>query len=207
MKRIFFKGAIAASALLFFAACNNNNPNSTDVNGKGDSAASPSISPSSTTDTATMKSATMNTGGTTAKANEFVTKAAGGGMMEVELGKLAQTNASSQAVKDFAKQMVADHSKANAELQSIAAAENIDIPTAMPAEHMQHMQEFEAKKGADFDKAYVAMMVEGHDKTIADFKTAAASNPNDKVKAFAAKTLPTIEGHAAKIKAIQAKMK
>jgi putative membrane protein len=153
-----------------------------------------------------MKSAATNTGGTAQASNEFVTKAADGGMMEVELGKLAQTNAGSTAVKDYGKMLEEDHSKANAELKSIAAAENISCPASMSEMHNMHVKELAAKKGADFDKAYINMMVEDHNKDIAEFKTAAKSNSDAKVKEFASKTLPTLENHLAKAKAIKAKM-
>src|SRR5687768_18424506 len=51
------------------------------------------------------------------KDTEFAVKAADGGMLEVELGKLAQTNAASPEVKKFAQMMVDEHTKANDELK------------------------------------------------------------------------------------------
>ncbi|HLH08429.1 MAG TPA: DUF4142 domain-containing protein [Terriglobales bacterium] len=47
----------------------------------------------------------------------FVTKAAEGGLAEVELGQLAQQKAESQQVKDFGQRMVTDHTKANDQLK------------------------------------------------------------------------------------------
>ncbi len=153
-----------------------------------------------------MKSDNMNSGGTATASNEFVSKAADGGMMEVELGKVAQANAGSAAVKEYGKMLETDHSKANAELKSIAASENISVPASMSEMHNMHVKDLSAKKGADFDKAYITMMVEDHNKDIAEFKTAAKENSNSKVKAFATKTLPTLEAHLAKAKALKAKM-
>jgi putative membrane protein len=139
--------------------------------------------------------------------NEFVTKAAGGGMMEVAMGKLAQTNGGSQDIKDFGKMLETDHSNANDKLKSVAASENISIPTNMPDEHMKHVDELSGKKGADFDKAFINMMIEDHEKDIAEFKKAAGGNENAKVKEFASATLPVIEGHLSKAKTIKSKMK
>lgn len=62
---------------------------------------------------------------------EFAVKAADGGMMEVRLGELSKTNASSAQVKKFGDMMVSDHSKANDELKSLAAQKNITLPTAL----------------------------------------------------------------------------
>lgn len=158
-------------------------------------------------DTSTMRTtADNNTAGTTGMSNDFVTKAADGGMMEVELAKIAQTNGSSAAVKDYGKMLETDHSKANAELMSIATGDNIAAPKTMSEMHAMHVKELQAKTGADFDKAYIKMMVEDHNKDIAEFKKASTSNDNAKVKAFAAKTLPVLQMHLTKAKAIQGKM-
>src|ERR1043165_2279749 len=58
----------------------------------------------------------------------FIKDAAGGGMMEVELGKRAAEKASSPQVKEFGRKMEQDHSKANAELQKLASTKNVQIP-------------------------------------------------------------------------------
>ncbi len=49
---------------------------------------------------------------------EFADDAAKGGMLEVMLGKLAETNASNPAVKALGAMMVKDHTQANDELKS-----------------------------------------------------------------------------------------
>jgi len=49
--------------------------------------------------------------------SDFLKEAAQGGMMEVQLGKLAQEKAADEKVKQFGKRMDQDHSKANDELK------------------------------------------------------------------------------------------
>lgn len=60
---------------------------------------------------------------------DFMVKAASGGMLEVQLGQIAQENASAAAVKQFGKMMVSDHTKANTELTTLAKQKNIVVPT------------------------------------------------------------------------------
>jgi putative membrane protein len=55
-------------------------------------------------------------------------EAAQGGLAEVKLGQLAQSEGSSQAVKDFGQRMVTDYSKANDQLKSAASQANITLP-------------------------------------------------------------------------------
>ena len=62
---------------------------------------------------------------------QFVEKAAVGGMTEVELGNLAQSNAASDQVKQFGARMAQDHGKANDELKQVATTKGIDVPTSL----------------------------------------------------------------------------
>ncbi|WP_166664859.1 DUF4142 domain-containing protein [Pedobacter metabolipauper] len=124
----------------------------------------------------------------------FIKEAGLGGMMEVELGKLAQSKASSSKVKEFAAKMVTDHTRANNELKAIAEKQAILVPTEYPADQKAHITAMKTLKGAEFDKHYMDMMVNDHVKTLALFKSAMTLR-DDKVKDFAAKTLPILEGH------------
>jgi putative membrane protein len=55
---------------------------------------------------------------------EFIRKASEGGLKEVEAGKLASEKASNAEVRAFAKQMVDDHSKSNAELNALVSMQS-----------------------------------------------------------------------------------
>ena len=116
-------------------------------------------------------------------------------MAEVSLGQLAQRNGSASAVKQFGKRMEADHSKANAELKDLAAKDNWTLPSA-PGRSEQATHDRLAKlSGADFDSAYADAMVKDHEEDVAAFKKESSSGQNADVKAFASKTLPTLEEH------------
>lgn len=135
----------------------------------------------------------------------FMKTAALGGMMEVDLGKFAQKSANPQ-VKAFAAQMVADHTKANNELKALAYKSEILLPTEYFADQTAHIKAMRALSGPEFDKHYIAMMVDDHSKTLALFRSATETTSKD-LKQFATQTLPVLEGHYAKAKAIQATLK
>lgn len=138
---------------------------------------------------------------------DFMIEAASGGLLEVELGKLAQTNASAAAVKDFGKMMVDNHTKANTELTALAKAKNITVPSVPGEDAQKHIDELKAKKGADFDKAYVDLMVDDHKEDIEEFQKAADDAKEPEIKALATKTLPMLKMHLQKIQSIQSSMK
>lgn len=141
------------------------------------------------------------------KDRDFAVEAASGGLMEVELGKLAATNASSADVKQFGQQMVTDHSKANDELKTLAAAKNITIPAAPSEEHQKHINDLKEKKGADFDKAYMSMMVDDHEEDVSKFEKEGNEGNDADIKAFAAGKVATLKHHLEMAKTINDKIK
>jgi putative membrane protein len=125
----------------------------------------------------------------------FVTKIAEVGMAEVELGKLALQKTQRDDVKKFAQQMVDDHGKAGDELKALAMRKNITWPADLDAEHKALRDRLSKLSGAAFDQAYMQAMVDGHRKVAAQFRTETQSGSDAEVKAWAAKTLPTIDAH------------
>lgn len=125
----------------------------------------------------------------------FMVKAASGGMMEVELGRLAQQKASSQRVKEFGQMMVNDHSKANEELKALAAKKNIVLPSTPGDEAQEHISDLTKLSGAEFDKKYMKLMTKDHQEDVSLFEKAAEDAKDPEVKAFAAKTLPVLKNH------------
>lgn len=138
---------------------------------------------------------------------DFAVAAANGGMAEVALGKLAQTKTTNAKVKEFADMMVADHGKANDELMALAKSKNITLPGTISNDKQKEMDELNKKNSAEFDKAYVDAMVEGHKKTISLFEDESKNGKDPDLKAFVDKTLPTIKMHLQHIESIKAGMK
>lgn len=139
---------------------------------------------------------------------EFVTEAASGGMMEVELGRIAQEKATNQDVKDFAAMMVKDHSAANEKLKSLAQTRNIQLPTTMSEDHQEHVTKFrDMAKGNDFDKEYVDLMVEDHEEDISKFEDARENVKDPELKQWVEGTLPTLRHHKERIDQIKENIK
>lgn len=127
--------------------------------------------------------------------SRFAVDAANGGMAEVQLGQVAQEKATDPKVKEFATMMVADHTKANEELKSLAGIKGITLPSA-PSEEMQEAAtDINAKTGKDFDKAYIDQMVKDHKKTVDLFEDGQKNVKDAELKAFIDKTLPVLKTH------------
>jgi putative membrane protein len=126
---------------------------------------------------------------------DFIIEAASAGLMEVELGRIASTHASSEPVKQFGQRMVVDHSRANAELKELAAGEKITLPDTMNEDHRTEVTRLSRLQGAEFDRAYMQAMVNDHEQDVTKFRDKERSAYDPDVKAFAARTLPMLEEH------------
>jgi putative membrane protein len=159
-------------------------------------APTPSAKPSSA---ATPHQRQVTDGSKTMKAvtpQSFASQAAIIGKAEIELGQIALKNTQDAGVRKYAERMVKDHSAADKKLKAIAAKESLQLPQSLDQEHESLKMKLQSLKGADFDRAYVKAMANGHDKAVALFESASQQTqmPGE-LKQFAASTLPTLEEH------------
>ena len=146
------------------------------------------------------------------------------GLTEVRLGQMAAERGERANVKAFGQMMVKDHSEANAELSRIAAEMKIVPPTEIDKKHVELVERLSKLNGAEFDRAYVMAMVEGHQTVAAqlrewtmasrplgppppgDPKAAdlARGGPNEeKLTEWAIRALPIVEKHLERAHALQ----
>jgi len=126
---------------------------------------------------------------------EFILEAAQGGMGEVELGKVAAQQATSDEVKKFGQRMVTDHSKGEDELKTIAQHRGITLPSDLEAKDKALMTRLSKLHGATFDRTYIRNMVTDHKQDVAAFRRESTSGKDPEVKEWAARMLPTLEEH------------
>ena len=139
-------------------------------------------------------------------ARTFMREAASGGLMEVELGKVAAQRASSSDVKEFGQRMITDHTKANHELKDLAARKNVTLHERLDAKQEAEVTRLSKLSGHEFDQSYMKAMTTDHEHDVAAFKKAASSSPDADVKAFASQTLPTLEDHLSNARRVEAEV-
>ena len=125
----------------------------------------------------------------------FAAMAAQGGMAEVELGKLAIERAADPSDREFGERMVEDHARANTQLKATAARQNLSLPSDLNSEQKNIKEKLSKLSGPEFDKEYMADMLKDHEADVRDFQKQASEGADPDIKAFAAKTLPTLEAH------------
>ncbi|MBX9853478.1 MAG: DUF4142 domain-containing protein [Cytophagaceae bacterium] len=136
------------------------------------------------------------------KEKDFIKEAANNGMLEVQLGKLANEKGMSKDVKEFGHHMVMDHDKANKELKQLAMQKNVMIPDSLDDDGKDKVKNLSTAKGKDFDKKYMKSMVDDHKDAVEDFEDIAKNSEDADLKALAEKTLPTLREHYMKAQMI-----
>ena len=81
------------------------------------------------------------------------------------------------------------------QLQETAKGEKIQLPSEMTAEDKAAYDRLDKLSRAEFDRAYMQMMVKDHEEDVAEFKREASAGKNKALKDFAEQTLPTLEDH------------
>jgi putative membrane protein len=126
---------------------------------------------------------------------DFVKQVAISDMFEIQSSELAAAKGDSET-KKFAVKMVTDHSKTSDELKAIMKnVQGVQLPTAMDSSHQGKLDKLKGLSGADFVKQYRSDQVAAHKDAVSLFDRYAKGGDSEKLKAWAAKTLPDLQHH------------
>jgi putative membrane protein len=132
----------------------------------------------------------------------FINQAALGGLSEVQDGQLAATQGARAAVKAFGQQMVTDHTQANQQLTTLASAKGVTPPTTLSDADKAMLTKLSALHGRAFDMAYLRGQIAGHMQMVKLLEQEIAQGTDPDLKAFAQSTLPEVQAHLAKARAL-----
>ncbi|HYP52636.1 MAG TPA: DUF4142 domain-containing protein [Pyrinomonadaceae bacterium] len=143
-------------------------------------------------------------GGLNRTDRDFFMQAAMSGMKEVELSRLAAERATRADVKEFARRMVEDHTRANEELMNLAASKGVTLPAAPDAKLRSALAKLGQRSGADFDRAYLKEAgAPAHEKAVRLFQREASGGGDADVRAFASAKLPALQEHLSMARALE----
>lgn len=136
----------------------------------------------------------------------FLQNAYQDGLAEVKMGELGQSKTANADVKALASMMVTDHTAANGELKTLSDNKKVSLSNDPSLVAQGKAKLLDVRSGDSFDKAFVDDLVSDHKKDIEAFEKAANEAKDPDVKAFAAKTLPTLRHHLAMAEQVQSKI-
>jgi len=124
---------------------------------------------------------------------KFLKDATEGARTQVELGKLAQEKGSSDAVKEFGKRVVEDHSKTSTDLEQLAAKAGVSVESDMPKKARKAQEKLSKLSGPDFDRTFTKMMLNDHKSDAKSFEKESKNGKIPEAKEFASNSLPTVQ--------------
>jgi putative membrane protein len=127
--------------------------------------------------------------------SEFLVDQAEVNLAEIEIGKLAQTKGTNPEVKKFGKMLVDDHTKAASEVSALAQAKNFTLPTSLTEDGQEEYKKLNEKSGADFDKKFADMMIDGHEKAINKLEKASKDAKDADVRTWASNNIAGLTAH------------
>jgi putative membrane protein len=128
---------------------------------------------------------------------------------EIDQGKLGSEKAKSAAVKKLAQMLITDHTAMRQKGADLAKRLNIapQFPAndSSAAQAQRAMDMLNAASPATFDSVFLAVQVDGHQRTLDDLNGLQAMATNDSLKSLIGGAMPTVRHHLDDARALQSK--
>src|SRR5213594_866767 len=133
----------------------------------------------------------------------FLMKAEKDNIAEQEIGCFAAEKTQNKDVKDYDQMLVDDHTKALNDLVDLMNKKGMAQPNGLPKVEHDAMNKLNGLSGADFDREFINMMVEDHQKAVSEFRQEKDMAQDKDVKSYADNVLPVLEKHLQKAQELQ----
>lgn len=132
--------------------------------------------------------------------------------LEIDMGKLAEKQGSTDAIKDYGKMLVTDHEKADKDAKALAKrhGQMIRKETAANETDKAEIQDDQAaykrlksEKGDTFDRDFLQVMVQGHERELAKTDTAIGKVQSEDLKTMLNDVKSSLQRHADRARELQ----
>ncbi|MBV0891306.1 DUF4142 domain-containing protein [Paracoccus sp. Z118] len=134
-----------------------------------------------------------------AEVQELVNQIASGGMFEIRSSEIALERSTDPEVQDFAQTMIRDHGSIMEELEVLAAARNLTVPTELSGPPAEHLRAVEDADAAEIDEVYLDHQAQAHAETLELLEPWTIEPEDAGLGAFAQKTLQAVTTHAERL--------
>jgi putative membrane protein len=125
----------------------------------------------------------------------FIVRAAISNLAEIQASELALEKSGDKAIRTLAGRLIQDHRAAQAKLKRVAAEVKVALPGTVDEDSRKQKIKLEELVGADFDRAYLDLMYEGHTRTLDLYQQAAAANLPASFQSYAKETSQVVQTH------------
>ncbi|MGF1963030.1 MAG: DUF4142 domain-containing protein [Aulosira sp. DedVER01a] len=126
---------------------------------------------------------------------EFMAKAAQSDLTEIQTSQLALKKSRNRAVRNYAQQMVKQHTASSKKLAAIAKAKNFPLPTELNSENQALLTKLQKLSGNSFNQAYMQVQTQAHQKTLAEYQKYQREGQDQDLRGFANEISPLVAQH------------
>ncbi|HEY0044722.1 MAG TPA: DUF4142 domain-containing protein [Allosphingosinicella sp.] len=126
----------------------------------------------------------------------YIQTAASSDMFEIQSGQLAMQRACDPAVRSFAQQIVADHTRMSNMMMQTVQANNLPAPPmGLAPHHAEMLQRLQAAPAQGFDAAFRTEQIAAHQEALSLHQSYAAEGDTPPLRTLASQAVPAIEMH------------
>jgi len=134
---------------------------------------------------------------------DFVTKAAGSSLYEMEAAKLAESRAADPRVKAYAQTLQRDHQRAMGGLKQISLDHNYPLPEHAPDDKAAILARLQSLSGKEFDTVFrLQVGIEDHKDDIKLMERARRASRTPDIRAWIDQSLPVMRRHLEQAQAL-----
>lgn len=134
---------------------------------------------------------------------QFILAAADDALFQVNAGQVAASGATQKSIRDYGEQMTTDHTQAGRELQKLAGARQVQLPTTLSDERQQQLDSLSMQTGAGLDTLYLNQMVEIQERMVHMMELEGVSGNDFELKQWASNRLPKVRQFEERAKAMR----
>jgi putative membrane protein len=129
------------------------------------------------------------------KDRTFIQKVSQDNLAEVKTAKMVEQKTNDPAIRDYAKDLVNDHIKAEQQLSTVATSLNVTLPRQPDAQQTAAYDHLKALSGKQLDVAFVKDNLKDHKSDIREFDQRLQDSQSKALKDYVAAQLPHLQDH------------
>jgi putative membrane protein len=134
---------------------------------------------------------------------QFLIEAEHANIKERNLGRVALEKSQNGAVRDYAQMLIDDHNAALRDLVDLMQNKGMRQPDSLPEVKHEALERLDDVFGSEFDRHFIRLMVEEHQKAVAKFRNRKALAMDGDVREYASRVLPALEKHLKRAEELQ----
>jgi putative membrane protein len=135
--------------------------------------------------------------------SQFLADATTSGNAAVQLSKLAVEQADDAKVKAFAQKQIKERTALNDKIVDAGRGLKFGVDLVLEKEWQTTYDQLSKLQGADFDREYLKLIIDCHDKAVTLFEREAKTGTNADLKKVASDSLPKIKEHLKQARALR----